>query len=405
MNKTEDGLPAVLFYWHDMWLPHSKFLVDELRAWCDAKSVVICGPSDRRGVASVFNVNEVNPHGVSKVSSGTSKEIKTHSYSWRETICTFAEWRRLIVEHKPDILVVCDEALSLNVLLAGVANRIYGNGIVLFYAFENIVQKPTWSDLWMRRDATALLRILRKFVRTTIIDRWFMPLRRRVVHGGLASYGECVDVVRAYDWAPPMLQHWWPVNVRSFTNAGPRAEFGLGGRFTVGFVGRFVPEKGVSDLISAISMLEDEFGLVLIGDGPERRALEDQIQSLGLRHRCRILPPQDAQSLAASYRAMDLLVLPSKPTSAWREQYGRVLVEARLCGTKIGGSDVGAIPVVVGDPEMIFPAGDSVALARTIRRAASLPQTVSRAPLDASPSSFLTAWLRLADVCRSGKSA
>lgn len=400
MNQTESGAPAVLFYWHDIWLPHSAFLLAELRAWRDTDSVLICGPSRRKGIASVFNVVEAAPHDVPTPSKAKSQEVKTRCYSWRETICTFTEWRRLIVEHKPDILVVCDEALSLNVLLAGIANRIYGNGIVLFYAFENIIQRPAWSEFWGRRDAKALAQLLRKMFRSIVIDRWLMPIRRRVVHGGLASYAECMDVVRAYAWTPPMALQWWPVNIASFTKDGPRADFGLDAEFMVGFVGRFVAEKGISDLISAISRLEKRFGLVLIGDGPERRCIEGQISDLGLHHRCRILPPQHARTLAASYRGMDLLVLPSKPTSAWKEQYGRVLVEARLCGTRTAGSNVGAIPTVVGDPSMIFPAGNISALASTIRRAASEWTSTEGQSLNAAPSSFLEAWLLLANTCR-----
>lgn len=197
-----------------------------------------------------------------------------------------------------------------------------------------------------------------------------------------------------------MELQWWPVNTASFAIDGLKADFELNVEYVVGFVGRFVAEKGISDLISAISMLEERFGLVLIGDGPEGPSIEVQIVGLGIGHRCKILPPQHARSLAASYRGMDLLVLPSKPTSAWKEQYGRVLVEAKLCGTRVAGSDVGAIPTVVGDPSMIFPAGNIVALASTIRRAASEVTTRAGQSANAAPPSFLAAWLQLAETCR-----
>ena len=404
MNKTKSDAPLVLFYWHDMWLPHSRFLLAELRAWRDPSAVLICGPSHRKAGASVFYVDDTAPDCPPNPSKVISQEVKTRCYSWRETLCTFTEWRRLILTHKPDILVICDEALSLNVFLAGVANRIYGRGVVLFYAFENIIQRPDWREVWVCRDAKVLMNFLRKLARTVLVDRCLMPIRRRIVHGGLASYDECVDVVRAYKWTPTMALQWWPVDVASFTADGPKERFELKCSFVVGFVGRFVAEKGIFDLIAAISLLEERFGIVFIGDGPERHSLDEQVIACGLQHRCKIVPPQHARSLAASYRAMDLLVLPSKATKGWKEQYGRVLVEATLCGTPIAGSDVGAIPTVVGNPSMIFPAGDIEALASIIRRAeaATTPEVRSA---NAAPSSFLAAWLQLANSCRRSQNA
>ena len=149
----------------------------------------------------------------------------------------------------------------------------------------------------------------------------------------------------------------------------------------------------------AMAQLDDRFGIALIGDGPQRPALERRIAELSLGRRARILPPQSSEMLARSYRAMDLLVLPSISTDTWKEQYGRVLVEARACGTQVAGSNSGAIPLVVGDPEMIFPEGDVSAIVQTICRAAdrqSARTVVAEVP---SPVEFLRAWLSLADSC------
>jgi glycosyltransferase involved in cell wall biosynthesis len=48
------------------------------------------------------------------------------------------------------------------------------------------------------------------------------------------------------------------------------------------------------------------------------------------------------------YSEMDLLVVPSRTTHRWAEQFGRVLVEALWCGVPVVGSSSGEIPWVVG---------------------------------------------------------
>ena len=226
-----------------------------------------------------------------------------------------------------------------------------------------------------------------------------MPIRRKLVAGGLVSYEECAEVVRAHGWDPPMVQQWWPVNGRVFVPEGPRTEFGLSATFIVGFVGRLVSEKGIGSLLDAMAKLDDRFGVVLIGDGPQRTTLERRIAELDLGRRARILPPQDSETLARSYRAMNLLVLPSISAYTWKEQYGRVLMEARSCGTQVAGSDSGAIPFVVADPEMIFPEGDVCAMADAIRRAAGRGPAESGAWENAGPGEFMRACLSLAERC------
>lgn len=399
MRDPQGGRPghrlSLLVYWHDMWLPHSRYLLQRIDEWGEVAEIALAGPEKREGAAAIFQVPVDDEGGLRR-----AHQVRTRSYGWRKTVCTFREWRRLIRSERPDVLIVCDEALSVNAVLAGLANRLDGKGTVLFYGFENIVQGVGWKEFCARPGVSTLRTLVRKSVRLVVFDRLLMPVRRRVVHGGLVSYAECAQVVKAWGWSPPMLQQWWPIDDRCFVPDGPRAEFDLATPYIVGFVGRFVPEKGITDLLDAMGQLDSRYGLVLIGDGPARVEMQLQIQRLGLTQRARILPPQNARGLAASYRAMNLLVLPSRPSSFWKEQFGRVLMEARACGVRIAGSDSGAIPAVVGDPEMIFPSGDPAAIAATIRRAAARtdePNTSARAD---SALEFMRSWLRLAEICR-----
>jgi glycosyltransferase involved in cell wall biosynthesis len=387
---------SILFYWQDAWLPQSRFILDAFVSEQQISKFVAAGPATRENIPAIFTAGK----NIEPGAEGGNGEERTRCYRSRDTICTFGEWRRLIRRYRPDLVLVADEALSVNVLLAGLANRLYGHGAVFFYGFENIKQGIGWRTFWTKPTPKNLKRLVQKALRFLFLDKLMMTIRPALVHGGLVSYEECIRVIHAWNWRPPMQIKWWPVDIGTFKSSGPKAEFGLRTGFVVGFVGRFVAEKGITSLLRAMAQLDADYGLVLIGQGPEKGAMEREILALGLADRVRILPPQDAETLAKSYRAMNLLILPSIPSDTWKEQFGRVLAEARSCGTPVAGSDSGAIPTVVGDSRMVFPAGDSAAMAAVIRRARTSgpmrPETVTHP--DAA--GFVKAWLLLAEELR-----
>ncbi len=65
---------------------------------------------------------------------------------------------------------------------------------------------------------------------------------------------------------------------------------------------------------------------------------------------------------------LDVLVLPSRTWSNWKEQFGRVLIEAMACEVPVVGSDSGEIPNVIGDAGLVFPEGDAPALAGCLQK-------------------------------------
>lgn len=139
--------------------------------------------------------------------------------------------------------------------------------------------------------------------------------------------------------------------------------------FTIGYFGRLVEEKGVHVLLDAAALLNhDHWRLELIGGGPQRAALEAQARRLNIADRvqfCDLLP---SAQMPAQYAALDAYVLPSLTRPHWKEQFGRVLVEAMASGVPVIGSDSGAIPDVIGDAGLIFPEGDAGALAAHLGR-------------------------------------
>jgi len=136
------------------------------------------------------------------------------------------------------------------------------------------------------------------------------------------------------------------------------------GSFTVGYVGRLAREKGLDTLVSAVARLDPPVTLEIAGTGRLKRALTRQARGEGTgEDRVRFRGRLDASGVADFLRGVDVLVLPSRTTRVWAEQFGRVLVEAMACGTPVVGSDSGEIPGVIGDAGLVFPEGDADALA------------------------------------------
>ena len=142
------------------------------------------------------------------------------------------------------------------------------------------------------------------------------------------------------------------------------------GGLRIGYAGGLVPEKGVDLLLRAFANLAPRGSLVLAGEGEERETLEKLAQALGIGERVTFLGRQASDSMAAFYQTLDVLVLPSRTQPNWKEQFGRVLVEAMACAVPVVGSDSGEIPNVVGDGGLIFVEGDVQALGTCLQRLA-----------------------------------
>lgn len=130
----------------------------------------------------------------------------------------------------------------------------------------------------------------------------------------------------------------------------------------VGFVGRLIPQKGLTIALAAFASIvraHPQARLVIVGDGPERAALERQAQPLG--QQVRFLGWRD--DAAALMPAFDVFVMPS----LW-EGFGLVLLEAMAACLPVVASAVSAIPEVVADGEtgLLAPARDVPALARQL---------------------------------------
>jgi glycosyltransferase involved in cell wall biosynthesis len=125
--------------------------------------------------------------------------------------------------------------------------------------------------------------------------------------------------------------------------------------FKIGYAGRITEEKGVLDLVEAAAAMHDRENVVLyfVGAGD---ALGDVkrlavVRDVRLEHH----PAVRNEELHSHLAKMDVLVLPSRSTVDWVEQFGHILLEAMAAGVPVVGSSSGEIPNVIGDAGIVFP--------------------------------------------------
>jgi phosphatidyl-myo-inositol dimannoside synthase len=127
----------------------------------------------------------------------------------------------------------------------------------------------------------------------------------------------------------------------------------------IGYMGRLVPAKGLRILMQALEALDSAvpWSLLLLGSGEMQNEIERWAAGRGWRERVRIhLAKHDEVPKYLS--AMDMMVAPSQTMPNWKEQFGRMLIEAFACAVPVIASDSGEIPHVVGDHGFIVPEKD-----------------------------------------------
>ena len=251
---------------------------------------------------------------------------------------------RAIRGFRPDLIHVEQEVFALSTAQLALIARVTHVPLVVF-GWEN-VDRPL---VFPRR-----------------LGRWLVL---RTTHLFIGGNRGAVELVRHWGYrGQAAVLPQFGVDLTLFHPRGCRAETGS---FVIGFVGRLVWEKGVDVLLDAVHWLGQRgyaCRLLVCGSGPERERLVRRAHELGIADLVEWQPAVAPDQVPEVMQRLDALVLPSRSTSRWQEQFGRVLIEAMASGVPVVGSTCGEIPNVIGRDDLVFPEGDAVALARILER-------------------------------------
>lgn len=258
-------------------------------------------------------------------------------------------------------------------LPAALANLLLGRPSLLknvgdfaweFSTRHNWISAGQTIDAFQTARHPARVRLLRA------VQRWYTDAATRVVAPSHYSAG----LVRGWGIAPEKVQVIY--NALDPAPAMPdraeaRAALGLSGRVVL-TVARLAPWKGISGLIRACARLRDQIPdvrLVVVGDGPEREALERQAAPLG--GAVLLAGRQPAERVPLYLRAADVFALFST-----YEGLPHIVLEAMQAGLPAVVSDAGGNTEVVtgGQTGWVVSAGDEAALSAALAEALGSPE-------------------------------
>lgn len=269
--------------------------------------------------------------------------------SGRETWRLYPGLRKIIRSADPDLIHVTTEPWSIVALQALWARR-----PTVIHGAETIFRSGTRPEILLR---SVLCRVT--LPRLAGFVGWNSMAIETAIAEGLPKWTPALI-------APAEVPEPKPFTAARNLRAAFRSQMGWDDDdLVIGFVGRYVPEKGLPWLVDGFQKTTNpRLRLACFGSGPEG----DVIQSASRRSERPIRDhgPMPFDSIPELMTSLDLLVIPSRTTDHWVEQFGRVAIEAMLAGTAIISSDSGALPEVIGDAGVLVAEGDSGALARAM---------------------------------------
>jgi len=250
---------------------------------------------------------------------------------------------RLLRAYRPDIV---HTHLAKAGLLGRVAARAAGARVVVHTFHGNVLQGyfgPVRSWLLLQ-----LERVLAR-ISTAVVS--IAPSQsRELTRLGIGDVARRVELPLGLDLAPFLDPPRGEI----------RRELGLApDALVVGIVARLVPIKDLGTFLLAaqrIARARPEVRFLVVGDGPERGALEGRAEALGLAGALTFLGWR--ADLAAIYGDCDVVLLTSR-----NEGTPVSLIEALAAGRAVVATRVGGVPDVVEGCGILVPAGDDAAVA------------------------------------------
>jgi lipopolysaccharide/colanic/teichoic acid biosynthesis glycosyltransferase len=286
--------------------------------------------------------------------------------SWKD-IAAFSKLWRLFRTIRPTISVVSTPKAGLlggiAALFAGVPVRIYILRGVRYETLHGIKRALLkFAERLACACADTVICVSPSLKRQALADA-LGPDKKFIVLGSGSSNGVDLDRFRP---------------IQSDQRRVLREGLGLAeGEFVIGFVGRFVHDKGVLDLIAAFAEVRTKLPakLMMIGGGFDDEGGRSSVVRPALEKLPGVIVVPSTPELVPFYQAMDVLALPT-----YREGFPNVVLEAQACARPVVTTNAtGAIDSIVdGETGMIIPVADVRALADALLKIATDRESARR---------------------------
>ncbi len=243
----------------------------------------------------------------------------------------FSKLKQRLAEIQPDIVHIDEEPYNLATWLALRQARQVG-AKTLFFTWQNLEKQYPPPFRYLEKEVLAG------------VDFAIMGNQEAVCVWRNKGYAGPHRVIPQFGVDPELF---YPL---------PRDE---GRGFLIGAANRrLLPEKGVDVLLRAVAGLPGIWRLHIAGDGPSRPSLMQMARDLGIADRVFFDGVISSADMPTYLQQLDVLVLSSRTMPNWKEQFGRVLIEAMACETAVIGANSGEIPHVIGDAGLVFEEED-----------------------------------------------
>ena len=208
------------------------------------------------------------------------------------------------------------------------------------------------------------------------MDRWCFTHAKHFVAGG----NLVLKAMQDKGWELPGEVITLAVDTKAFRPFTPeekvkkQKELGLKGPL-IGYLGRLSEEKGCDLFMSVLGQLKHkDWSFLVMGSGPYQQKILDWAKREGLSERVKVALFKHDE-VPQVLPACDLLIAPSQTRPFWKEQFGRMIVEAFASGVPFMGSDSGEIPRVIGNAGWVLPEADEKAWLNAINDFLANPDT------------------------------
>jgi glycosyltransferase involved in cell wall biosynthesis len=282
-------------------------------------------------------------------------------FSGRGGAHMYAPWSivQAINNFKPDLIQIEEEVFSLSAFELAIWSRISGIPIVVF-GWENLERRLPLARWWTCQ-----------FVLNTV---------KAIVPGNqdganiMRSWGYqgILEVMPQMGVDPDFFS---PVPLEIAANSSESRSSDR--PFNIGYMGRLTRSKGIDLIFAAVHQLRAQglnCQITICGSGGDEQMLRDEADKQQIAEAIVWRGAVRHEAVPAEMAAFDVLVLPSRTTPDWKEQFGHVSIEAMAMGIPAIGSSSGEIPNVIGRSDLVFQEEDVDGLAAILARAISNPE-------------------------------